>query len=177
MTTGIPEIRAASVEDLDDVMILVRDCIADMRRAGIEQWDEIYPDRGTLLADLRAGTMHVAGLDREPLTGIVVVNDHQDREYAAVPWTIDAARVAVVHRLMVDPRFQRRGIARQLMRFAEGRARELGYGAVRLDAFSENPRALDLYRSLGYRDAGSVTLRKGVFRCFEKSLERLKEHS
>ena len=57
------------------------------------------------------------------------------------------------------------------MNFAEDRARELGYCAIRLDAFTKNPRALRLYQTLGYHDAGGVTLRKGPFRCFEKRLD------
>jgi hypothetical protein len=35
---------------------------------------------------------------------------------------------------------------------------------------SQNPQALNLYRRLGYRDVGTVTLRKGLFHCFEKAL-------
>jgi GNAT superfamily N-acetyltransferase len=72
---------------------------------------------------------------------------------------------------MVEPRLQGTGIARQLMRFAEAWAREHGYEAVRLDAFAANPRALSLYRGLGYREAGGASFRKGAFRCFEKRLE------
>ena len=151
-------------------MQLVRNCIADMRQAGIDQWDDIYPADATILADAREGTLYLASLDAEHLAGALVINDYQNPEYSEVPWTIDGARVAVVHRLMVDPRYQGRGIARELMRFAETRAGELGYGAIRLDAFSANPRALRLYHGLGYHDAGCVTFRKGVFRCFEKSL-------
>ncbi len=33
-----------------------------------------------------------------------------------------------------------------------------------------DPRAVRFYRRLGYHDAGCVTFRKGVFRCFEKAL-------
>jgi GNAT superfamily N-acetyltransferase len=87
-----------------------------------------------------------------------------------VDWSIRAPRVAVVHRLMVHPVCQGRGIGPYLMRFAELRARQLGYGAMRLDAFTRNPRSLHLYQRLGYRDAGPVRLRKGLFRCLEKDL-------
>jgi ribosomal protein S18 acetylase RimI-like enzyme len=162
-------IRLAEESDVDAVMQLVARCIAGMRAAGIEQWDDIYPDRETLLADARAKTLYVAS-DGLSLVGVLVLNDYQNPEYADVPWTLAAARVAVVHRLMIDPRLQRRGIARELMRFAEGLALELGFDVVRLDAFSANPRALRLYEALGYRDAGAVMFRKGVFRCFEKRL-------
>jgi ribosomal protein S18 acetylase RimI-like enzyme len=144
-----------------------------MRREGIEQWDDVYPDEATLRADVQARTMHLATREGLGLIGAFVLNDYQNPEYAQVPWTITSQRVAVVHRLMVAPRHQRQGFAHQLMRLAEKHAGDAGYDAVRLDAFSENPRALRLYRELGYRDAGSVMFRKGLFHCFEKRLGRI----
>lgn len=158
-----------SEEDIDGVMTLVAACIADMRAAGIEQWDDVYPDRQMMLQDARDRTLYLASFQSD-LVGVLVVNGWQNPEYSEVPWTISAARVAVVHRLMVDPRHQGKGIARKLMHFAETLARGLGCDVVRLDAFSMNPRALHLYQRLGYHDAGCVTFRKGVFRCFEKAL-------
>ncbi|HVH25256.1 MAG TPA: GNAT family N-acetyltransferase [Vicinamibacterales bacterium] len=163
-------IRRAEPDDLNAVMQLVADCIRAMRQAGIEQWDDIYPDRATLLADARERTLHLAWLHEDRLVGCLVLNDYQNPEYADVPWTIAGARIAVVHRLMVDPWFQGRGLARELMGFAERLATEGGCDVLRLDAFTANPRALRLYQGLGYHDAGSVTFRKGVFRCFEKRL-------
>lgn len=160
----------ASERDIDRVMTLAAACIADMRSAGIEQWDDVYPDRQTMLQDARDGSLYLASVDQEPLVGTLVVNDVQSPEYLDVPWTMTGDRIAVVHRLMIDPRYQRRGIARELMRFAEQRAEAFGCDCIRLDAYSKNPRALELYHRLGYHDAGSVTFRKGVFRCFEKRL-------
>jgi GNAT superfamily N-acetyltransferase len=162
--------RLAAEQDLDPAMELVARCIADMRQARIDQWDEVYPDRATVLQDIRAGTMYVAALDADPFVGILVINEVQSAEYGDVPWTVAASPVAVVHRLMIEPRHQGRGLARRMMTFAEQRAREMGYAAIRLDAYSGNPRALRLYQALGYRDAGAIRFRKGVFRCYEKSL-------
>ena len=178
---GDLSIARASEHDVDRVMTLIAACIADMRKAGIEQWDDVYPDRPTLLQDARDGTLYLASVAAEPLVGVLVVNSVQSPEYSDVSWTIPGARIAVVHRLMIDPRYQRRGLARELMRFAEERAAALGCDCVRLDAYSKNPGALQLYDRLGYHDAGSVTFRKGVFRCFEKKLvaaqlQPLKEH-
>jgi GNAT superfamily N-acetyltransferase len=169
-STDLISVRLADEPDVDRAMVLVRACIDHMRGAGIEQWDEIYPTRDTLLADAREQKLYVASLGAEPTIGLLVLNDYQNPEYADVPWTVNGVAVAVVHRLMVDPAYQGQGIARHLMEFAEEKARELGYGAVRLDAFTANPRALRLYQGLGYHDAGAVTFRKGVFRCFEKRL-------
>jgi GNAT superfamily N-acetyltransferase len=163
-------IRQGGFEDIPRLVGLLQDCIADMRRHGIEQWDDVYPNEETLRADAAEKTLYVGTDSDGDLAGLFVLNEWQNPEYAGVPWTIAAPRIGVVHRVMVDPVYQRAGIARELMRAAENTAQRLGYDALRLDAFTLNPRALNLYRGLGYNDAGSVKLRKGVFRCFEKAL-------
>ena len=111
------------------------------------------------------------------VVGALTLDQNQDAEYAAVPWTVSNVPVAVVHRLMVDPEFQGRGIAREMMKFAEHAATSLGGGVLRLDAFTLNPQALGLYRALGYRDVGEVRFRKGAFRCFEKGLDGVTKES
>jgi len=102
--------------------------------------------------------------------GIVVLNEHQDMEYGAVDWAYREGAIAVVHRLMVDPKSQGRGVASRMMDFIEVEGVRRGYRAIRLDAFPKNPRATGLYTKRGYRLAGTVTFRKGVFWCFEKAL-------
>jgi ribosomal protein S18 acetylase RimI-like enzyme len=163
-----PIIRQASLGDIDQLMNLVCDCIEGMRGAGIDQWDEAYPDRQTILTDIRGQTAHVATVD-SGLLGMVVLNERQEPEYADVTWE-GRGRAAVVHRLMVAPQWQSQGVGRMLMQFAEQRAATLGYACIRLDAFCGNPRAIHFYELTGYRRAGRVRFRKGLFDCFEKSL-------
>jgi ribosomal protein S18 acetylase RimI-like enzyme len=68
----------------------------------------------------------------------------------------------------VDPARQGRGLAGALMTFAEREAAMRGCAVVRLDAFTRNPAATLLYERRGYRRAGTVRFRKGLFSCFEK---------
>ncbi len=163
-------VRCAHADDLPRVAELLRECVQKMRADGIDQWDDVYPTPATLAADVVGGALYVASAQEMPIAGVFAIDERQEPEYAAVPWSVQAPRVAVVHRLMVHPSCQGRGLGPFLMRFAEQRARQLGYRALRLDAFTQNPRSLRLYERLGYRDAGPVTLRKGLFRCFEKDL-------
>ena len=39
--TTVLSLRLAEIDEVDAVMRLVGDCIAHMRQAGIEQWDDI----------------------------------------------------------------------------------------------------------------------------------------
>ena len=153
-------IRLASDADLPGVMRLVEAVIAGMRAQSIEQWDEVYPAADTLSTDIADGALRTCAVGDDPVGAIFVIDEHHDPNWR-VPWTPVNGPAAVVHRLMVHPRHQGRGLARALMEYAEGLARKRGCRAVHLDAFSQNPQALNLYRRLGYRQVGTVTLRKG----------------
>ncbi|HSZ83335.1 MAG TPA: GNAT family N-acetyltransferase [Polyangia bacterium] len=165
-------VRRAHEDDLPRLGELLLACRARMQRDGIDQWDDVYPSEATLRADVSAGTSYVAATPDRPVAGAFVVDQREEPEYAAVPWRIvhADAPVGVVHRLMIHPSCQRRGLARHLMAFAEIAARRTGCGALRLDTFTGNAPSLRLYESLGYRPAGVVRFRKGEFRCFEKDL-------
>jgi len=162
------DIRVAKVEDIDELMRLVASCIERMRMIGIDQWDEVYPDRGTIDADIRSSAAFLAVLANE-ISGLVVMNEHQEPEYADVPWTTHG-RAAVVHRLMVSPKVEGLGVGRALMGFVEKRAIVLGYDCIRLDVFCKNPRAVSFYEGAGYKHAGQVRFRKGFFYCLEKAI-------
>ena len=163
------KIRQAGSGEIDLLLRLVRECIEGMRGRGIDQWDDVYPDRATLERDIDEATAFVAMLQGVPV-GMAVLNERQEPEYADVPW-LCGGRPAVIHRLMVSPTAEGTGIARALMAHLEARARSLGFDCIRLDAFTYNPRAIRFYERSGYRRAGQVRFRKGEFHCFEKRLE------
>lgn len=59
--------------------------------------------------------------------------------------------------LAVFPRYRRRGVGTALMRELERRGRDLELRFLTLEARSGNLAALELYRALGYREAGRRT--------------------
>ena len=162
-------VQLAAPADLDAVAALLAACVSEMQARGLDQWDDVYPTRATLAADIAGGTLYGAARAGD-VVGSFTLNTIQDPEYGDVPWQILDGPVAVVHRLMVHPSVQRAGLGRHLMRVAEQRAYDLGFRAMRLDTYKMNDRALALYRSLGYAERGDVRFRKGVFACFEKAL-------
>ena len=144
--------------DVDKVMEVVALCVRQMQGRGSDQWDDFYPSRDVIEADIRAGTLYVLR-DGAILIGAVVVNETQSPEYAQLEWQRPDARVLVIHRLCVRPDRQGTGAGHQLMDFAEQFARTNGYSAIRLDTYTGNPVATSLYVRRGYRITGQVRFR------------------
>ena len=161
-------IRLARIEELDSVYSLVQEATRHMDNQGIPQWDDIYPSKAILNADIENQQMHVIEVEGR-VAGLIVINEVQSPEYASVAWK-HSGRAFVVHRLTIHPGDQRHKLASYLMDFAEEKAVTENYDCIRLDAFTRNPAAFALYENRGYRKAGIVRFRKGEFFCFEKKI-------
>jgi GNAT superfamily N-acetyltransferase len=159
--------------DLDSVFRLIREAIGHMEEQDIPQWDDIYPGRAILKVDIERRQLHVME-EGGIIVGCITLNEEQAPEYREVPWAYEG-RVLVVHRLTIRPLYQGRKYASCLMDFAEKAAKTDSYNAIRLDAFTLNSSAVALYEGRGYRKAGTVRLRKGLFHCYEKTIQR-KDH-
>lgn len=137
---------------------MTRLCAQDLISKGIHQWDQNYPDLTTIQNDISKAQLYTYKIG-DKITGIVVLNEVQDPEYADLQWvTSSDSRNLVVHRLAVHPHYQGKGIARKLMDFAEIFAKEQGYDSIRLDTFSQNSRNQKFYDNRGYQLTGEVYL-------------------
>ena len=161
--------RKAAATDLSDVMRLIRAAVAEMTRAGIDQWDEIYPSEADLAADIAAEQMY-CGSDGSRIAVIYVLNQACDPAYQNADWMYTGGQFFVLHRFCVDPAYQHRGLAQQTLQHLEDALKRQGCMAIRLDVFTENPAALRLYERNGYRQTGTADWRKGRFLLMEKLL-------
>jgi GNAT superfamily N-acetyltransferase len=155
---------------LDAAWDIIARCRTALREGGILQWDDLYPTREIVAADIAGGRLYVLTSAGRP-QAVVTVDATQDDEYATVPWT-SAEPALVVHRLCVDPAAQGHGLGRLLMEHVEAHAAHHRFASIRLDAYSGNPPALALYRRRGYREAGQLFFPRRAlpFYCFERDV-------
>ena len=123
-----------------------------------------HPTEEAIAAYIAEGAMYA--IEREgTIAAAASVTPYQTEEFHGIDWRVDAKddEVAVVHLLAVNPRFQRRGYARTLMKDVIARAEREGCKAVRLDAIASNGPALKLYESLRFE-------RRGMCRWYEEDI-------
>ena len=154
------------MHDFATVRSIVKDATRHMDEQAIPQWDDIYPSDAILKDDIERQQMHLVEVEGH-VAGFIVINEEQSPEYRDVAWQY-SGQAMVIHRLTIDPAYERRGLAKRLMDFAEEVAATTAYACIHLDAFTQNPAAIALYENRGYRKAGKVRFRKGEFFCYEK---------
>lgn len=163
-------IKKLSGDNLSDTFLIIKGVIDKMTDEMIYQWDEIYPGFEVLEQDIMNGEAYGLFSSNE-LKGFVVLNEKYSPEYDSLDWAKVGGKSLIIHRLSVKASCQGQGIATKLMNFSEKYAKENEYSSIKLDAFSDNKTALNLYEQRGYHKVGTVTFRKGVFNCYEKVLE------
>ncbi len=157
--------------DLSDILSLISKCVKHMQSQGLYQWDELYPNSDIIESDLNNEDAYVLKDDGKCIA-YVAINEEQSPEYSQVNWHTDGRKVLVIHRLCVHPKFQSKGIAKQMITFCEEMAMTGGYTCIRLDTYSKNQKALKLYEYLDYQKSGQVffPFKPDPFYCFEKSI-------
>jgi len=165
-------IRQAIITDLDIVKKIAEACAIDMANYSIFQWNEKYPSRDVFKNDIETGALYVLEINKK-IVGCIMLSDVKDESYKDVKWLTKDFKNLYVHRLAVDPDYQKKGHGRRLMDFAESFAVENNFTSIRLDTFSLNHRNNKFYKSRGYTQLGDVffPIQSDLpFHCYEKVL-------
>lgn len=162
-------IRKAQISDLKNIMKMYSSCVKGMIENDIDQWDENYPNIEIIKSDLEAATYYVAEKNTN-IVGGINIDRNQDSAYLNINWGDQSTSFLVVHRLAVKKQFWNKKIGKKLMLFAEQLVKEKMLRSIRLDTYSGNPKALEFYKRLEYKELGTIDLKpnKNKYHCFEK---------
>lgn len=165
-------IEKGQVKGLKDIFQLFQNGKMELERKGIFQWTDNYPTVSIIEEDLKNGHLYILKNTKE-IIGAISLNEVQDEEYQTIDWGFNGAKILVIHRLVIHPSYQRQGHAKQLMDYAEDFASANNYSSIRLDAYSQNKRALEFYRKRDYLIRGNVHFseREHEFYCMEKEIK------
>lgn len=148
------ELIKATRKDFDEISRFYRSAIMNTKKMSIyAKW--VYgkhPTDEMIIRYINEGAMYFCEKGGA-IVSAVAVTPHQSEDYHDTLWSVSADDddVSVVHILCVDPKIQRNGIAREVMRLVIELSRKNGKKAVRLDALACNIPAQKLYESLGFK--------------------------
>lgn len=163
------EFRKGTSCDLDGVFDFVKASVWKMESENIFQWDEFYPTKEDFAEDINRGELSV-GFAEGKAVCVYVINSQSDEAYDDAGWNAPESEYRVLHRIVVNPEFQGRGVGRRTMLHIFDELKSQGVESLRLDVFSGNPWSLKLYEGLGFVMVGEANWRKGLFYLMEKIL-------
>jgi ribosomal protein S18 acetylase RimI-like enzyme len=164
------KIELAKKSDLDSVMNMISACALDLISKNIFQWSEKYPSIDVFKNDIEKNALFVAK-HKLKIIGCLALCSNKDLEYKNTKWLTEDNKNLYIHRLAVDPNFQKKGIGKSLMDFAEEYAKKNDFKSIRLDTFSKNKRNNKFYKSREYVKLGDVFFpmqSEYPFHCYEK---------
>ena len=164
------KIELAVISHLDKVKEIAECCASDMINRNIFQWNEKYPSKKIFKEDIESNSLYLAKINQE-IVGCIMLTKNKDDVYKDIKWLSGDNINLYIHRLAVHPLFQKKGIGRKMMDFAEDYAKSNNYESVRLDTFSKNKRNNIFYENRGYIRLGNVYFpeqSRFPFYCFEK---------
>jgi len=167
------KIELATQNELDRVKEIAEACAKNMIENNIFQWNDKYPSREIFKEDIKNKSLYVSKINQE-VVGCIMLSSFKDDVYSSVDWITPDEYNLYIHRLAVHPIFQKKGIARKMMDFAEDFAKSNNYISIRLDTFSQNPRNNKFYKSRGYNKLDDVYFPKQSefpFHCYEKLVD------
>ena len=162
-------IRRAKISEIPDILTITQACAKKMQENGIFQWNEHYPSKEAFQKDIDRGELFVME-EKNTVQGTIVISTVMDEEYKPIQWLTPNGNSVYIHRLSVHPNLPGKGLAQQMMDFAENHAREHGFVSVRLDTFSQNKRNQRFYEQRGYQKLGDIYFPKQSmhpFHCYE----------
>lgn len=163
-------LRKAERTDLPAVWTIIQHAIEKRRLDGSRQWQDGYPNPGTLENDLEHGFGHLLEEDGEPLLYAAVIFEPEPA-YTAIEgkWLTDGPYV-VLHRVAASPKAAGRNIGTLFFRMAEDLCRAKGVPSIKVDTHFDNKPMLRILEKLGYTYCGEVYFRGSARRAYEKVL-------
>ena len=162
------KLRKAESQDRDLIWEIIQQAIERRRQDGSTQWQQGYPNLGTVETDIEKGFGYVMTVDGEiAVYTALILNDEPAYSTIEGAW-LSNGEFVVVHRVAVDEKFAGRGMVKKLFDHIEAFTREQGIQSIKVDTNFDNLAMLRILESKGYSYCGEVFLAGGMRKAFEK---------
>ena len=151
--------RTATEDDLDGIMLIVRQARNYLKKHRVDQWQGDYPDAAAFKASISAGECHIIDYGGR-MAGFFCLSAGPESDYDSLTdgkWRSDGAYY-VLHRSAVEAQFRGTGLSDFILRFSEEIAEKNNAQAVRADTHRKNEAMKKLLCRCGYTYRGNVLI-------------------
>lgn len=155
--------RKSKINDIDDMMHLIESAQNYLEDEEIPQWNNGYPNKDILKADIEQGSSYVLVEDGKIVGTLAAIFGH-DETYDVIDhgdWLTEEDNYVVIHRVAVDKGLKGQGIAPKMFKEIEKMAKVHKKDSIRIDTHKKNDSMLSLIEKLGFRYCGIIYVDDG----------------
>ncbi len=168
--------RVALADDIDDIMLIVRQARNYLKKHRVDQWQGEYPTQENFMTDISVGKCYVMTYG-DDIAGFFCLSDDDEPDYDSITdgrWH-GSGRYCTMHRAAVAAQFRGTGLSAMLVSSFENKARELGAESLRTDTHRKNKPMQSLLKNCGFVYRGNMLCSSEpghdpARQCFEKIL-------
>lgn len=165
-------LQKATKDDIPDMMVIINDAKENLRKMGIDQWQNGYPNEAVLMADIEKGNSYLY-LEDGKLLGVLALIYGADPLYQRIDngkWKTDLS-YSVIHRIAVARESLGKGVIGRIFKLAELLTLTNGYESMRIDTHPDNKSMQRAIAKAEYEYCGHVFMEDGAMRlAFEKPI-------
>lgn len=145
-------ISLAKLSDLDEIDALAVEAILFMAESKIPQWTLKYPRKEHYYQDIINSSLYIYKEDNKIL-GVMTILPENDPPYKTITgWKKDNS--LVIHRVLVDPKYSKKGVAQQLLNHAFMLGMENCFESIKIDTHLENYKMRRFLEKNGFQEIG-----------------------
>lgn len=165
--------RKTEYADIPEVMRLIRQAQSYMKEQNIDQWQNGYPNEGTIAQDIAEGYSYVMEENGQIIGTMAVLFDGEptyDRIYEGA-WKTTEIPYAAIHRVAVAAECKGQGIAGAMVEEVVKMCLEQGISSIKNDTHVDNHSMQQMLAKNGFEYCGKIYLEDGAERiAFEKQV-------
>lgn len=165
------EVRRMMEKDLDECVEIIEDAKASLKARGINQWQEGYPNKESLVNDIEQNAGWVLE-DQGKIIGMMALSFEGEASYQRIEgkWMGNES-YGVIHRLAILSQYKGKKVADELLNHAIQKAKEKKIGFLRIDTHEKNQSMQNWIGRNQFQFCGIVTLSSGALRnAYEKKV-------
>ena len=149
--------RFATENDIEDIMLIMRQARNYLKKHRVDQWQGDYPTQEVFAEAVAEGECYAVTYG-ERLAGFFCLTDKPESDYDNLTdgkWHGEG-KYCKLHRMAVEAQFRSTGISDMMLGFAEETAKSRGAEYMRTDTHRKNKAMQKLLKRKGYAYRGNV---------------------
>ena len=160
--------RKSTYDDVDKILEIIEKAKIELKKLGLDQWQNGYPDKKVIESDIKLGISYVLekvekdNIESESkIIGTIVLSPEKEVPYSKIEgkWITDDDYM-VIHRLAVDANVKNKGIATKILEFSEKICLEKKILSLKSDTHEDNEPMKKLLEKNGFSYCGVIYLDK-----------------